>query len=160
MLFGFWLIKVFKIERLGFFPHRNTFEVPGPGILTAWCYCAFWMGPEGVLFPGESQARHVSLHDIQGMSPGACFLFFPLGATACHAAAAMPVLGVIQWGQNEVNFFTCTKLSLNVRGTALGLLLAQKPWAHWLIQTSKSIILAPWDKIGSKGYCYWWLKRW
>jgi len=41
------------------------------------------------------------------LEPLSCF--FPLGATACHAVAAVLVLGIIQRGQNEVNFFTCTQ---------------------------------------------------
>lgn len=149
MLYGFWLIKVFKIERLRVFfclfvSHGSTFEVFWPDIATAWCYCTFWMSPEGILLPGRPR----SLHDTHGMCPGACSLFclwVQLPAMQqqqywFEASFSEAKLRWISWLE--------PRLALNAVETAVGLFLAQKPWAHWrrYRQTDRPIRRAPWEK--------------
>lgn len=103
-----------KVE--GFFclfvSHGSTFEVFWPDIATAWCYCTFWMSPEGILLPGEAQEPTQYSRNVSW----SLFSLLPLGAAACHAAAAILVRSIIQWGQTEVNFMTWTQAGTECSG--------------------------------------------
>lgn len=164
MFYGGRLIEVFKVESLGLFLFVYFIQKYLWGI---WAYHFGSLAllyilnePESVLFPGELWGRLMSLHDAP-FSRFPFFFFVCLSASVCHAAAAVQVLGIVQWGQNQVDFLTCTQASPACSGNS-SLAASSSETLDLLtsVHTNKSIRLPPWERIRSKGCCYWWLRRW
>lgn len=131
LFFGFWLIEIFRIEMAGFsFQHKNTSEVPGLEILTTWCHYAFWMSPEGHLSWGVAEGAHEPTQYPRNESWSLLSVFpFRCNSLPSGGRDASPRHCSLRTKCNE---FLQTLPKCDESWAVLGLLLAQKPWAHWL----------------------------
>lgn len=119
--------------------------------------------PRGVLFPGKSWGRlaYEPTWCSWSVPQPIFFVLFCLSASVCGAATAVPVLGIVQWGQNQVDSLTCTQAAPACSGNSNSAASSSETLDLLTsVYTNKSIRLLPWERTRSKGCCYWWLRRW
>lgn len=171
MFYGCRFIEVFRLENLGFAvvfvcvfhtetPLRNlslSFWQPGITVRVEWaqrCPVSWEVLGKAGLWAYMMLLECPTAHFL-------CFVLFCWSASICGAATAVPVLGIVQWGQNQVDSLTCTQAAPACSGNSSSAAsISETLDLLTSVCTNKSIRLPPWERTRSKGCCYWWLRRW